>query len=154
MDERERQELVEALTEVKELVEQSFPLESSVVRDQILGMLAVAVIQTKVLWRPFGYGPTTDTSQRPAGARPMTEEERQAIFGGECPRLDDFLKQTSLMLGAQIKFHTEDVAAMLTKVAVEKGTEWTWETFVYFVGKLMEDSPKPKLPEEGKTGDK
>jgi hypothetical protein len=45
----EKEEILEALEQVKQLVGTAFPLESLVVRDQVLPMLAAMTIQGKRL---------------------------------------------------------------------------------------------------------
>ena len=47
MDTKEKQELADALMEMKELVDDVMPIESSVIRDQVLIMLMASVVQAK-----------------------------------------------------------------------------------------------------------
>ena len=47
MDTREKQELADALMEMKELVDDVMPIESSVIRDQVLIMLMASAVQAK-----------------------------------------------------------------------------------------------------------
>jgi hypothetical protein len=53
MDMMEKQELIETLREMKDLVDEALPLESSVVRDQVLMALMVNAIQAKLMARQF-----------------------------------------------------------------------------------------------------
>ena len=115
MDAKEKEEYLEALQEVKELVDTAFPLESTVVRDQVLAMLAAATLRGVMLGRWAG----------PRG---------EPLFGFR--HLAEWL---SMMFAEYKVIHRENViaqrqrvAAQLTEIAAQKGKEWTWEVYQEF----------------------
>lgn len=111
MDMNEKEELLEALEEVKQLVEAAFPLESSVVRDQVLSMLAAMTIQGAMM-RKLARAPAE-----------MQFDLRYVL---------DWLK---LLFDEYRVITRENVAAQLTKVAADKGKEWAWEAYQEFIGR-------------------
>ena len=52
MDKRERDSLICELREIKEVLDEAFPLESGVVKDQILSLLASMAFQQKLMKPP------------------------------------------------------------------------------------------------------
>ena len=113
MDAVEREEIFNAVIEMKELVDGVLPLESSILRDQILSMLVVSLIQAKLM----------------AKFAPQTVAE--ARFD-----LDQLTQQLSNVFLSSKLLEIEKIAAILTQVAAEKGEEWTWLTYQGFLGKI------------------
>lgn len=111
MDSQKRQELLDQLMEVKDLIDEAFPLGSSVVTDQILGSLFMSMVH-EVLWEP-----------------PRDEEH---------PRPRRIPKEMKMVMGMQFRSHIEGIAATLTEVAASKGTEWTSDTYRHFIEMLMQ----------------
>jgi hypothetical protein len=109
MNARDKEELLESLEEMKELVDAAFPLESSVVRDQVLSMLAAMTIQGAMM-------------------RKLTSTPAEMQF--DFRHVLDWLK---LRFDEYRVIMRENMAAQLTKVAADKGKEWAWEAYQEFI---------------------
>lgn len=118
MDTLERQELLNSVEEIKELVDEAFPLESSVVRDQVLSMLIATTIQAKLMGK---YGPQTiaqgqfDFNQLIAQGKELITEYKE-------------LEQRKMALTL-----TQVASEMTKQLSPETGKEWAWETFQHFL---------------------
>jgi hypothetical protein len=119
MDEKEKEEFLEALEEVKELVDNAFPLESSVVRDQVLAMLAVTTLQGAMLKRLIG-SPAAGT---------------QFDFRRVLDWLNTMFAEYKVIQHENVIVQRERIAARLTAIAAQKGKEWAWEAYQEFMGR-------------------
>jgi hypothetical protein len=118
MDEKEKDEFLTALQEVKELVDTAFPLESTVVRDQVLAMLAVTTLQGAMLKK---------VSMAPA--------EMQFDFKHLAEWLSMMVADYKVVQHENRIVQRQRIAAQLTEIAARKGKEWAWEAYEEFVGK-------------------
>jgi len=118
MDEKEKEEFLEALGEVKELVDNAFPLESSVVRDQVLAMLAVTTLQGAMLKK---------LTRAPA--------EVQFDFRRVLDWLNTMFAEYKVIQHENVIVQRERIAARLTAIAAQKGKEWAWEAYHEFIGR-------------------
>jgi hypothetical protein len=119
MDEKEKNEFLTALQEVKELVDTAFPLESTVVRDQVLSMLAVTTLQGAML-RKLARAPA----------------EMQFDFSHLADWLGVLLAEYKVIQHENRIAQWQIVAAQLTEIAAQKGKEWAWEVYQEFKGSL------------------
>lgn len=103
--------LVNMVTDIKKAIDEALPLESGVVRDQLLVMLTASLAQT--LLAQSAPGPS-----------------------GEPSRLIEALNR----LQPSLEAFQAQVAAELTKVAARKGVTWTSETFEHFMARLQHAS--------------
>jgi len=113
MDEAERQELVTSIMEVKKLVDEVLPLESSILRDQILAMVVVSLIQAKLM----------------AKFAPQTVATAQVD-------LNSVVRQLGQLFVKYERLEREKTATALTQVAAHKGKEWAWKTHEDFMKRL------------------
>ena len=113
MDALEREEILNSIMEIKELVDEVLPTESSVVRDQILSMLVVSTIQAKL----------------------MAKFAPPAVAQGQFD-VNQLVQQSSNMLFSSQQLEKEKTAAILTQVAAKKGKEWAWEAYEDFLRKV------------------
>jgi len=113
MDKAARQELLSSIMEVKNLVDEVLPLESSILKDQILAMLVVSLVQGKIMEK---FAP-------------------QAVAAGQFD-LNRFLEQLGRILASYKQLEREKTAAALTQVAAHKGKEWAWKTHEDFLKRL------------------
>ena len=115
MDAVDREEIINTIMEVKELVDEVLPMESSVLRDQILSMLVVSVIQGKFMEK--FVPPTVPTAQSQFDLNQLVQQSSNLLFGS-------------------MQLENEKTAAILTQVAAQKGEEWTWKTYDDFLRKV------------------
>lgn len=118
MEAREKEEFLEALQEVKELVDTAFPLESSVVRDQVLAMLAVTTLQGAMLKRLTG-----------------SQAGMQFDFRRALDWLGTMFAEYKVIQRENVIVQRENIAAQLTRIAADKGKEWAWEAYQEFIGR-------------------
>jgi len=113
MDEVERQELLNSLEEIKQLVDEAFPLESSVVRDQVLSMLIATTIQAKIMAR-----------QVPPPVVPD--------FMGMATGLKDALESADKTVAASLTTAASRMVQEEDKLSSEAAQGWAWEAYEYF----------------------
>ena len=118
MDEKEKEEFLETLEDVKELVDSAFPLESTVVRDQVLAMLAATTLQGAMLKKVSGS---------PAGM--------QFDFRRVLDWLSTMFAEYKAIQRENVIMQRERIAAQLTGIAAQKGKQWAWEAYQEFIGR-------------------
>ena len=116
MDTREKQELADALLEMKELIDEVLPIESSVVRDQVLIMLMASAVQAKFA----------------------------AKHASPLPPMFDFMEMAAKLkdaAGSAEKTVAATLVAAASRLAPKRDSpesagEWAWGAFQYFLEQL------------------
>ena len=117
MDTREKQELADALLEMKELVDEVLPLESSVVRDQILMALMANTIQAKFLAKQMPQMPPPD-------------------FMAAASKMKDAIGVTDKTVAATLVAAVSRLVPEGDKAGLSPAREWVWGTYKCFLKEL------------------
>jgi hypothetical protein len=116
MDIVEKEELAHSLGEIKELVDEILPMESSVVRDQILTALMVTTIQEKLMARRIPP-PTAAFNQMAGPLRSIAEMGQR--------------QEAAMLTQAASRMVREE-----DKLSSEAAQGWALETYRYFLSML------------------
>ena len=114
MDTREKQELADALLEMKELIDEVFPIESSVVRDQVLIMLMASAVQAKFAAK-HALPPMFDFTEMAAKLKDVAGSAEKTVAA-------------TLVAAASRLAPKRD--------SPESAEMWAWETFQYILERL------------------
>jgi hypothetical protein len=116
MDTREKQELADALLEMKELIDEVLPIESSVVRDQVLVMLMASAVQAKF------------AAKHAAPLPPMLDFTEMAT------KLKDAAGSTEKTVAATLVAAASRLSPK--RDSPESAEMWAWEAFQYILERL------------------
>lgn len=113
----ERQELADTLKEMKELLDEVLPIESSVVKDQILMTLMASTIQGKLMEKQAPLPGMLDFMGMATGLKEAIESADKTVAA-------------SLTMAASRMVQEED------KLGPETAQGWAWEAYQYFLGMI------------------
>jgi len=116
VDDRKKQELADTLREMKELVDEVLPIESSVVRDQILMTLIASTIQARLM-----------AKQAPPGI---------SDFMGMATGLKDTIESVEETVAASLTTAASRMVREEDKLGSESAQGWAWEAYEYFLRML------------------